>query len=124
RFSMSRSSSPRHFLAATILTATYLFAMALARTAHAQDFSRPAQSPGTNVDSSDYGAGGHMNATVNQATGELTGEVFDPHNTLRREVKETYSIDGGLKYESERQVYDFGVKGNLLDKIDYKFDLK
>ena len=65
-----------------------------------------------------------MNATVNQATGELTGQVFDPQNTLRREVKETYSIDGGLKYESERLVYDFGLKGNLLDKCDYKFNLK
>jgi hypothetical protein len=61
------------------------------------------------VDSSDYGAGGHMNATVNQATGELTGQVFDPQNTLRREVKETYSIDGGSKHEAERQVYDFGL---------------
>jgi hypothetical protein len=98
--------------------------MAPAQPAHAQDFSRPAQTPGTNLDSSDYGAGGHMNATVNQATGELTGQVFDPKSNLRREVKETYSIDGGLKYESERVVYDFGLKGNLLDKIDYKFDLK
>ena len=65
-----------------------------------------------------------MSATIDQASGELTGQVFDPQNTLRREVKETYSIDGGLKYESERVVYDFGPKGNLLDKLDYKFDLK
>jgi hypothetical protein len=117
-------SSPRLILAETIVTAACLLAIAPAQSAHAQDFSRPAQSPGTNLDSSDYGAGGHMNATVNQATGELTGQVFDPQNTLRREVKETYSIDGGLKYESERLVYDFGLNGNLLDKIDYKFDLK
>ena len=65
-----------------------------------------------------------MNATVNQATGELTGQIFDPQNTLRREVKETYSIDGGTKYESERLVYDFGLKGDLLTMSDYKFDLK
>ena len=121
---MSVSSSPRLVFAATVATAACLLAMAPAQLVHAQDFSRPAQSPGTNVDSSDYGAGGHMNATVNQATGELTGQVFDPQNTLRREVKETYSIDGGTKHEAERLVYDFGLKGNLLDKIDYKFDLK
>ena len=121
---MFGSSSPRVVLAATMVAAACLLAIAPAQPAHAQDFSRPAQSPGTNVDSSDYGAGGHMSATIDQASGELTGQVFDPQNTLRREVKETYSIDGGLKYESERVVYDFGPKGNLLDKIDYKFDLK
>ncbi len=65
-----------------------------------------------------------MNATVNQATGELTGQIFDPQNILRREVKETHSIDGGTKYESERLVYDFGLKGNLLTMSDYKLDLK
>ncbi|MGD0479050.1 MAG: hypothetical protein ABSA42_02690 [Terracidiphilus sp.] len=117
-------TSPRLILAATIVTAGCLLAITPAQPAHAQDFSRPAQTPGTNVDSSDYGAGGHMNATVNQATGELTGQVFDPQNTLRREVKETYSIDGGSKHEAERQVYDFGLKGDLLFKTDYKFDLK
>ncbi len=121
---MSVSLSSRLVCAATIVTAGCLLAIAPAQPAHAQDFSRPAQTPGTNLDSSDYGAGGHMNATVNQATGELTGQIFDPQNTLRREVKETYSIDGGSKYESERLVYDFGLKGNLLDRIDYKFDLK
>ncbi len=121
---MFGSLFPRLVLSATGVSAACLLATAPAQFARAQDFSRPAQSPGTNMDSSDYGAGGHMNATVNQATGELTGQVFDPHNTLRREVKETYSIDGGTKYESERVVYDFGLKGNLLDKCDYKFDLK
>ena len=121
---MFGSPSPRLVLAATVVTAACLLAIAPAQPAHAQDFSRPAQSPGTNVDSSDYGAGGHMNATVNQATGELVGQVFDPKNNLRREVKETYSTDGGTKHEAERLIYDFGLKGNLLDKIDYKFDLK
>src|SRR5580704_18803894 len=121
---MFGSPFSRLVLPATIVSATCLLAISLAQFARAQDFSRPAQSPGTNLDSSDYGAGGHMNATVNQATGELTGQVFDPQNTLRREVKETYSIDSGVKYESERLVYDFGLKGNLLDKCDYKFDPK
>jgi len=121
---MSGSSSTRLTLAVTIVTAACLLAIAPAQPACAQDFSRPAQTPGTNVDSSDYGAGGHMSASVNQATGELTGQVYDPQNNLRREVKETYSIDGGTKHESERLVYDFGLKGNLLDRIDYKFDLK
>ena len=121
---MFGSPSPRLVLAATVVTAACLLAIAPAQPAHAQDFSRPAQSPGTNVDSSDYGAGGHMNATVNQATGELVGQVFDPKNNLRREVKETYSTEGGSKHEAERQVYDFGLKGNLLTLSDYKFDLK
>ncbi|HKN20642.1 MAG TPA: hypothetical protein VJX73_04455, partial [Terracidiphilus sp.] len=121
---MSVSSSPRLVFAATIVTAACLLAIAPAQPSHAQDFSRPAQSPGTNLDSSDYGAGGHMNATVNQATGELVGQVFDPKNNLRREVKETYSIDGGTKHETERLVYNFGLNGNLLTMSDYKFDLK
>ncbi len=117
-------SLPLLVLAAIVVTAGCLLAIAPARPARAQDFSRAAQSPGTNLDSSDYGAGGHMNATVNQATGELTGQVFDAQNNLRREVKETYSTDGGSKHEAERVVYDFGLKGNLLDLSDYKFDVK
>lgn len=121
---MSVSSSRRLVFAATIVTAGCLLAIAPAQPAQAQDLSRAAQSPGTNLDSSDYGAGGHLNATLNQATGELVGQVFDPQNTLRREVKETYSIDGGTKHEAERLVYDFGLKGNLLTMSDYKFDLK
>ena len=101
-----------------------LLAIAPAQTAYAQDFSLAGKSPGTNLDSSDYGAGGHMNATIDQASGELSGQVFRPQNSLRRQVKETYSIDGGTKHEAERLVYDFGLKGNLVTMSDYKFDLK
>src|SRR5208282_5204058 len=108
------SSFSRLVIAAMVVTTGCLLALSPARRAHAQDFSRAAQTPGTNLDLSDYGAGGHMNATVNQATGELTGQVFDPQNTLRREVEETYSIDGGTKHEAEKLVYNFGLKGNLL----------
>jgi hypothetical protein len=121
---MFDTSTRQLVLDATIVTAGLLLAIAPAQPAYAQDFSRPAQSPGTNMSSSDYGAGGHLNATVDQASSELTGQVFDPQNTLRREVKEMYSIDGGTKHEAERLVYDFGLKGNLLTVSDYKFDLK
>ena len=65
-----------------------------------------------------------MNATIDQATGVLFGQVFDPQNNLRREVKETYSTEGGSKHEAEREVYNFGPKGDLLTMSDYKFDLK
>ena len=65
-----------------------------------------------------------MNAIIDQATGVLIGQVFDPQNNLRREVKETYSTEGGSKHDAERQVYDFGLKGNLLTMCDYKFDLR
>ncbi len=121
---MFDSSSPRLVLAATLATAAYVLAIVPAQTAHAQDFSGLAKSPGTSQDSSDFGAGGHISATVSQASGELTGQVFDPQSNLRREVKETYSTDGGTSHETERQVLDFGLKGNLLNLSDYKFDLK
>jgi hypothetical protein len=124
RFRLFNSSSAHVVLAATILNVGCLLATAIAQPAYTQDFSRPAKSPGTNLDSSDYGAGGHMNATIDQATGVLIGQVFDPQNNLRREVKETYSTEGGSKHEAERQVYNFGPKGDLLSMSDYKFDLK
>ena len=103
-----------------------LLVIAATETAYAQDFSLAGKSPGTNWIQGDYGAaGGHaLNATIDQASGELTGQVFDPQNNLRREVKETYSTDDGGKHEAEKLVYDFGLKGNLLTLSDYKFDLK
>jgi len=83
-----------------------------------------AQQPNTGKqDASDYGAGGHRDASADQAAGVLQTEVYDPQGNMRQEEKDHFTTENGIKRKTEKEIWDFDQKSRLKLSVDYKYNV-